>query len=233
MRTLILGCVVLALLGTTAGAVIRGHPDSAHVQAFSGTANVNTGTLAVPVWTGVVAGVNPSGGVTVLPNALTPGTVEGLQLVGNTSSVTIEYRFNSPQIGYSSVSGYPTFVIYFGDATLGVNATDSGLLQITNATFSTDGGATFGATQTVNRFLPQSGVAGSHKPLGYYLTVGNPPLAAVDVIRMTYTSIGATTTQFWLAGLQNPEPATFALFGLGILGAGTLVLRRRRLRRKL
>lgn len=241
MRTLILGCVILALLVPAAMAGTRGHPNTAHVQAAAGTVNYNTGTVAVPIWTAVTPGANPSGAVTVLPKAIVPGDVEGIQMAIN-SALTVEYRFgNSPlsspnpggEIGYSNQASIINLAIYFGDGPTGVNSIDLGTLQLISISYSTDAGATFSLAQPITQLLPRLGLTAPQPSTAYLLNIGNPPNTTVDVVRILYTTGAGAGATFWLAGLQNPEPATFALFGLGILGAGTLVLRRRRRRRKL
>jgi hypothetical protein len=225
---------LLVLLGTPALAVVRGHPDSAHVQNFSAAATTpqyNNGGG----WANVAAGANPTGpgAGTSLPGALSPqfGSVSGLRLFNTNDYIDIEYRFASSQIGYTSGAGFPSFIIYFGDAGTGVNAADTGRLRVTSVWYSTDGGSTYlpAGGLSVNRFVPVSGT-GPTPAVAYYITVGNPPLDAVDGMRIRYTSVNGQT-DFWLAGLQNPEPATFALFGLGAAGLGLVVVRRRRARK--
>lgn len=226
MRTFTLGVALLILMGTPALAVVAGFPDTAHVSSINaGTVNYWNGSA----WAAATGG--PSG--TSLPGARrVDGTVAGIQLGGHNHSVTIEYGFNSKQVGYTGGAGFPHLVIYFGDSGTGVNAIDSGLVQIVNVRYSTDGGSSFGGNVVINRFLPSSGVAGAQAAAAYYITVGQPPLSAIDAMRITYTAVGGAA-QFWLAAVQNPEPGTLALFGLGVMGLGTVVIRRRRLRKKL
>ena len=235
MRRVLLVALIVAMAAPAALAVVNGRPDSGFIRTAT---NVNwhngTSFVAPPVSQSI-------------PNGLTrDGAAEGFQFTA--AGAQLELQFALPtshavdvppnpvtprtgQIGYSSSGGSDVnLALYFG-VSGGVAAVVSGTILIQDIAYSTDG-STFGAQLSLGIFVPALGLSAPQPETAYYTNVSNAPSTAPVAVRIRFLSVGGAA-EVWLAGIQNPEPGTIALFGLGFVAAGTVVIRRRRRSKKL
>jgi PEP-CTERM motif len=229
MRRLLVGACAVLLLASFAGAGVQGYPDTATITAFTGAGNTiggSGGGGADPTWAVAIAMTAPR----VLPFATTPGTANRVTLAGAGNTVQIDFTWSS---GY--VSGFwktqtPNLAIYLGVVGSRQAVEASGNLNLVAVDY--DIGAGFGSNTNLLSGIYPGGAGGIPAFVSYH-TVGNAPGSPSQIVgvRLTLSSLAASTS-FWIGAIQNPEPGTFALFGLGLAGAGFIAVRRRRRSKK-
>ena len=223
MRRLLMGAFALLLLASIAGAGAQGYPDTATITAFTGASNTvggSGGGGADPDWAVAIPMTAPR----VLPHALVAGDANRITVVGAGNTVSIDFTWSSGWTSAYWKTHTPNLAVYLGVGGAGGRQAVEAGGSLRMLVVDYDTGTGFGSN---------NGGAGGIPAFVSYHTVGNAPGSPSQIVgvRLTLQSLAASTT-FWLGALQNPEPGTFALFGLGLAGAGFVVMRRRRGRKK-
>jgi hypothetical protein len=215
MRRLLLGLGALFLIAPLAFASVNGVPDSATVSGLTGShaplTNATTGASSMLV-TG--ANFNDAGFVT--------------------------YSFTNAVSAYGSdASNQPhNLAIVLGDAT-GPNpaVASGGALQIVAVDYSLNNQSTWVPLTPLSIAQNLNATSSAVPATRFEYWFGGAPDSVADGlvtdVRIEFRNLSFTgATTFYLAYIQNPEPGTFALFGVGLAGAGWLAIRRRRRARK-
>lgn len=133
------------------------------------------------------------------------------------NTAVIDALWSEPQGAIPQTAGTPDLILWFGSINVGY-------LELTSVGVSEDG--TNFVTENFGNPIDAS-YANGRLPITFNDTiVGESNRDAIVSARLTFTYTSATT--FTLDGVSTPEPTTFALFGLGLLGLGGAVVRRRR-----
>lgn len=191
---------------------------------FSGTTYSAADLNALNGGTGVAL----PGSFVVGPDIVTVGAQAGTSTTNFlTSSLDFAYTGNTGHsaANYVDVAGTPPYnlVVQLGSVTVAPGAA----LQLASVEFG-EGGVFSSNSFTISRNLTSLD-AGTV----LFLEIDTAQVPAVDrdlvdIVRLNFIFTGGAGTSFAVQAVANPEPGTFALFGLGIAGLGFTVLRRRK-----
>lgn len=191
---------------------------------FSGTTYSGAGLNALNGGTGV----GLPGTFHVGPDIVTVSATGGTSTTDFlTTSLDFSYTGNpNDTASYGPAAGTPPYnlVIQLGNITVAPGAA----LQLASVAFGEEGVFPTDSVWTVAQSLTS---LDSGTVLFLFIDPAQVPLVnrnVVDVVRLNFIFTGGAGTSFAVNAVANPEPGTFALFGLGIAGLGLTVLRRRR-----
>lgn len=133
------------------------------------------------------------------------------------NTAVIDALWSNAQDATPQTPGTPDLILWFGSINVGY-------LELTSVGVSENGSSFV----TENFGSPIDGsYSNGRLPISFNDSiVSESNRDAIVAARFTFTYTSATT--FTLDGVSTPEPTTFALFGLGLLGLGGAVVRRRR-----
>lgn len=169
-------------------------------------------------------GPGSTGGTTVTING-SGGTYDPAGTVdfsgtGAFNTGVIDALWNGPVSAAPPTAGTPDLILYFGSINIG----SGGALSLTSVGVSEDG--TNFVTESFSSTISSAYANGKYAISFSDAQVPESSRDSIVAARFTFTFTSNTT--FTLDGVSTPEPTTFALFGLGLLGLGGAVVRRRR-----
>jgi len=234
---------VVAALLVGLGVALAAAPAQAGLDftdtATAGISSANTTFTFVPNdggasnATNILPGISPipAAGPVTLSSTLAANTALPAQIVRVIFSYT-GFNGNVVAADYATQHGdllnpY-NMIIQFGAINIGA----VGYVELQSVSFSELNVSTFSAEHAVNRVLRDSTQPSINFSNGLlFLNTSTIPIIdrdLVDAVQLTFVIQGGSSTQINIRAVANPEPGTFALFGLGLVGVAGLLRARRR-----